>query len=120
METAAEHVKCERDIYREAIEKWGAQSQIDMAVEEMGELLQKLIHYKRCRCDEVEVSEEIADVMLMAEEMAYLFGRKHVIYWLEIKKEIVTRRLEEEEEVFRPSKEMIGENNDENLYVERP
>ena len=107
MNTAAEHVRCERDIYGETIEKWGPASQLWMAMEEMGELLQKLSHFQRGRCDEDAVAEEIADVMLMAEEMAYLFGRERVIFWLEKKKDVVRKRLDEP--VFRPSKEVMGD-----------
>lgn len=115
--TAAEHLGCDRDIYKETIEKWGVDSQLWMAMEEMGELMQKISHYIRARCDEDAVAEEIADVMLMAEEMAYVFGRERVIFWLEKKKEVVTRRLDEKE--FRPSKDVMKDMKDEqDLHVE--
>ena len=68
MHTAGSHLECDRDIYKETIEKWGKASQFWMAVEEMGELQQAMSHYIRGRCDEDAVAEEIADVMLMAEE----------------------------------------------------
>ena len=117
MHTAAEHVKCDRDIYRETIEKWGVDSQLWMAVEETAELQQSIAHYLRGRCDEDAVAEEIADVMLMAEEMAYVFGRERVIFWLEKKKEVVTKRLNEAE--FRASKDVMKDmENEQDLHAE--
>ena len=110
MLAAAEHVKCDRDIYKETVEKWGIHSQLLMATEELGELLVALAHYQRGRCDKDTVAEEIADVMLMAEEMAYLFGRERVIFWLEKKKEVIQRRLTEDS--FRPAKEIMEDQHD--------
>jgi len=106
---AAKHVDYHRDIYAETIVKWGVESQLWMAAEEMGELLQKLSHFIRGRCDEDAVAEEIADCFLMLEEMAFVFGRDKVITWIERKKEVVAQRLDEKE--FRPAKEIMKENN---------
>ncbi len=83
-----------RDIYKETIEKWGVMSQIGMANEEMGELITSLNQYFRNRVDEEAVAEEIADVILMMQEMAYIFGRDKVIKWYNIKKQRVVDRLE--------------------------
>jgi len=96
-----------RDIFKETIEKWGVESQIWMAMEEMGELMTALSHYFRGRIDKDEVAEEIADVMLMAEEMAYIFGRERVDHRLDLKKKIVTKCLDDTE--FRPAHEIIAE-----------
>lgn len=99
----------DRDIYKETLDKWGSESQIDLAIEEMAELMQKLIHFRRGRCDPFDVAEEIADVKLMVEEMAYLFGREHVDAWFDIKKKVVIQRLDDSESEMRASKDILQE-----------
>lgn len=61
------------EIYREAINAWGPDMQIDMCVEEMAELIQALIKYKRGKGDLNNIAEEIADVSIMLEQMAMMF-----------------------------------------------
>lgn len=61
------------EIYREAIETWGADMQIDMFIEEASELIQALIKYKRGKGDLNNIAEEIADVSIMLEQMAMMF-----------------------------------------------
>ena len=60
----------ERDkIYVEAITKWGWQSQVNMLVEEIGELLSALNKYERGRVDLSDVTTEVADVRIMIEQL---------------------------------------------------
>lgn len=47
---------------------------IDLAIEEMGELIVALNHYRRERAETKEVQEEIADVMLAMKELQQIFG----------------------------------------------
>lgn len=61
---------------REFIDAWGADSQIDMAIEECAELTVALKHYKRNRIEPHDVFEEIADVIFMMEELALMFRPK--------------------------------------------
>lgn len=61
------------EIYREAIDTWGADMQIDMFIEEASELIQALIKYKRGKGDLNNIAEEIADVSIMLEQMAMMF-----------------------------------------------
>lgn len=51
----------------------GIEAQIDLAIEKMAELTQKLIHYRRNRCTQKDVCEEIADVELMCRQMSMIF-----------------------------------------------
>ena len=62
------------EIYREAIDTWGPDMQIDMCVEEMAELIQALNKYKRGKGDLNNIAEEIADVSIMLEQMAMVFN----------------------------------------------
>ena len=57
---------------------FGAEGQIDMLHEEVGELLSALNKYKRGRASVEEVVTEIADVQIMCEQMAFIFGSEAV------------------------------------------
>ena len=59
-------------IYRRALDTFGADAQIDMAIEEGAELTVALQHHKRGRAH--NAPEEIADVLITAGQMRLLFG----------------------------------------------
>jgi len=59
----------------EAVMAWGIDAQIDMAIEECAELIVALNHYRRGRVTEQDVLGEVADVSILIEQMASLFGR---------------------------------------------
>ena len=64
------------------IKKFGEDSQIDVAIEEMSELIKELIKYKRSKIHAREqeaskkdhVIEELGDVLFMAEYLKHIFG----------------------------------------------
>lgn len=66
------------DILNLAIEKWGRIAQINMALEEMGELIAAINQWKRGRIDIDAVREEVADVMITAKQLAIIFGQAGV------------------------------------------
>ena len=78
----------DRNVYQDAIVKWGENAQLDQMVEEMAELTLAISKYKRQFTDslldyqKVGVMEnlytEIADVKLMIEEMEFMFGKENV------------------------------------------
>ena len=63
-----------RSIYQEAIERWGAESQLRMVQEECGELVAAINRFGRKRCGPEAVAEEIADVMITCEQAAIIVG----------------------------------------------
>ncbi len=63
-------------IYRHALDTFGADAQIDMAIEEGAELTVALQHHKRGR--QHNAQEEIADVLITAGQMRLLFGAEAV------------------------------------------
>ncbi len=65
-------------IFLRAIQTWGRDAQVMMAFEEMGELMTAIAQFERYRVDEHAVAEEIADVMIMMEQMAVLYGSELV------------------------------------------
>ena len=62
----------ERDIYRTALEKWGAGAQTLMVFEEMSELEKELCKNVRGKDNRESIAEEIADVQIMLEQMIIL------------------------------------------------
>ena len=69
-------------VINEMLEKFGEDSQIDVAIEEMSELTKELIKYKRSKLHFREkqatsrknVVEEISDVLFMFEYLKMIFG----------------------------------------------
>lgn len=65
------------DIFTEAIELWGEEAQMLMAIEEMAELTDKLTKYMRGRNVKIEsLAEEVADVRIMMEQLEVILGRR--------------------------------------------
>lgn len=84
--------KEERDeLYTKAIETWGQMPQINMVNEECGELITSLARYLRGRDTADDVITEVADVAIMMEQMAVLFGKEK----FEEEKERKLQRLKE-------------------------
>lgn len=61
------------EIYRAALDTFGAESQINMLFEEIGELMSAICKHSRGRDKVAHVAEEIADVRIMLDQMANLF-----------------------------------------------
>lgn len=70
------------EVIRQMLSKFGEDSQIDVAIEEMSELTKELIKYKRSKIHFREkqassrehVIEEIADVVFMLDYLVEIFG----------------------------------------------
>lgn len=75
----------EYDIYRWAVERFGAEHQIRKAAEELGELIQALMRYGNGEPVLGNVCEEIADVEIMLEQLKIILGERYEKY-LEAKK----------------------------------
>ena len=69
---------------------------IDLAIEEMGELIVALNHYRRNRAEAKEVQEEIADVMLAMKELKEMFGIGEVVDFYRAKCERFESRVEQD------------------------
>lgn len=75
------------ELYKMALNDWGIRPQVMMVMEETGEMLNAIGKYDRGRVNESEVITELADVWIIMEQMATLFG------WDEFQKE-KERKLE--------------------------
>lgn len=62
-----------------AVENFGPESQINMAIEECAELIDALCKFRRERVGTLDVVTEIADVQIMCEQLAYMFGEQTVV-----------------------------------------
>lgn len=64
----------ERNFYYDMfIEKWGVDSQLNMAIEEMSELTKALCKFFRGEEDIDNIHEEIIDVEIMIEQLKRIF-----------------------------------------------
>ena len=64
------------EILAKAIETYGVNAQIDMAIEEMAELTKALCKFKRFACVEMirDIQEEMADVQIMLDQLKIMFS----------------------------------------------
>ena len=97
----------QREVLKLAIEIYGVNNQVDMCLEEMSELTKALLKYRRFS-DALNISkekkdgplaniiEEIADVIVMCEQMAMVHGEDYVEAMLKHKIERLAGRLHEE------------------------
>lgn len=59
----------DRATFEAAVRAWGLSAQVDMAVEECGELIVALSQYQRGRVEREDVVDEVADVRIMFEQL---------------------------------------------------
>ena len=69
-----ERDKCK--LYDDAVDKWGKPFLVLMAIGEMSELIQILIHHERKnrKIKYNDLASEIADVKIMLEQLEYMFS----------------------------------------------
>ena len=65
-----------RNTYSEAVSTYGKQSQLVMAMEEMSELTKELSKNIRGEKNVSAISEEIADVEIMLEQLKVIYGNR--------------------------------------------
>jgi len=66
-------------VCKRAIDKWGRDKQLDMAIEELSELTKAIVKYRRHGWNAVwriKVLEEVADVELMCTQIKMLLGKE--------------------------------------------
>ena len=86
-------------VLNKAIDEWGEDAQLDMAIEEMSELITALQHRRRERISDDDVAEEIADVKILIRQLELMFDEDKVDdeYWDKITR--LEHRLEAGEEL---------------------
>ena len=81
-----------------ALETWGDDTQEMHAIEEIGELMAAMMQYRRHRANQMDVCDEIADVLIVANQLAMMYGRAEVEERIEYKMNRLGDRLEEDTE----------------------
>ena len=84
------------DILCEAISTYGEDAQTMMLFEEMSELQNAICKHKRGRDDRQHICEEIADVMVMLDQMSIIFGTDSVKRFYDLKLKRLKHRLNKE------------------------
>jgi len=64
----------EETIYDAAVRRWGVAAQMDMALEEMGELVVAIQQRRRNRVTDKNIAEEVADVTIMMRQLRIILG----------------------------------------------
>lgn len=82
------------DILKEAVYRYGVTQQLDMTIEECGELITALSHHKRGRASKKEVVTEIADVQIMLDQLKLIFDKEEIDKEIEYKLNRLKKRLE--------------------------
>ena len=79
-----------------AVAMFGSEAQERIAIEEMAELTVAVLHHRRGRADQSVVSEEIADVFIVAMQLALVYGPREVAEAIAAKSERLRERMREE------------------------
>lgn len=82
-------------LFKRAIEQWGVHPQVRMVFEECSELMNALAKTYRCRATKEDVITELADVAILVEQMAVVFGYEEYEKEIERKLEKFKQKLEE-------------------------
>lgn len=80
----------------EALIEWGEQQQLDIAIEELLELVHAILKYKRDRKENYcNLQEEIVDVLIMIVQLGSITDLDGLDYWFEKKFKQLRNRLDE-------------------------
>ena len=87
--------KARKEIEANAILTYGNEMQIDVAIEEMSELIKALIKDRRVsdKKSSDNVLEEMADVQIMLDQLKMIFGGTKKIEWYKLNR--LKRRIEQ-------------------------
>lgn len=66
--------KEEKELCRQVVDLYGADQQMDQAIEECAELVVAIRHYRRNRASLTAIAEEIADVEIMMAQLRHVVG----------------------------------------------
>ncbi len=84
-----------RKVYKKALRVWGNEKQKLQAVGEIGEFLTELGREGQGRSSHDQIIDEIADVMIMMNQMAMIYGEDGVRERIKIKIEKVKTKLKD-------------------------
>jgi NTP pyrophosphatase (non-canonical NTP hydrolase) len=68
-----------KKLYQEVTDKWGVDAQLDVAIEELSELIKEICKRKRGYPNINNLAEEIADVEIMVEQLRFIYESEYCI-----------------------------------------
>ena len=80
-------------LYKKAVDTWGTTSQVYMVFEECAELINSLCKYNRNRATVDDIATEVADVIIMCEQLKFTIGADKVEAEIDKKLERLKKRL---------------------------
>lgn len=60
------------EVFKAALDQWGEEAQVGMCIEEAGEMLTAINHFKRGRIEKSQLIEEFVDVYIMMNQMRWM------------------------------------------------
>ena len=69
----------DKNLYNQAVNTFGTPAQIIIAMEECSELIKELSKVLRGKCNVDNISEEIADVQIMIEQLKIIFNNENPV-----------------------------------------
>lgn len=91
------------EIYRQAIEVWGEDMQLTVAIEEMAELTKEICKLRRGESNKAAIAEELADVTICLEQLQQIVG---IIYAVPAFMDDKLERLKDRINKFRKRQEI--------------
>ena len=75
-----------KELYKQACDKYGTDYQLNVAIEELSELIKEICKHKRGNDNLDAIAEELADVEIMCEQLRFIFGFEYrVDEWKKMK-----------------------------------
>lgn len=85
------------NVLKDAIKFYGTETQLNVAIEELSELIKELCKAKRGIPHQDHIAEEMADVKIILEELMIIFNNKHrVSNWYNAKLRRLSDRMKKE------------------------
>lgn len=85
------------ELYQKVRDKYGMSAQLDVAIEELSELIKEVCKNKRGHTNAIALAEEIADVEIMCEQLRFLFDFDSLVdEWKTFKLERLEDRINQE------------------------
>jgi hypothetical protein len=96
MKYLSELTESQYRLYRDTVDTWGQELQLNLAIEECSELIQAICKWKRSINPQLagEIFEEMADVYVMLEQLRVIFDNdEYLDNEIDIKLDRLKRRL---------------------------
>ena len=84
-----------KQVYEQALAKWGCKMQATVAIEEMSEVTKEITKMLRGELNREHMAEEIADARIMLEQMCQMLNiNDSVESWMDYKVAALKRKVE--------------------------